>query len=105
MKIDANHAFTVEEAQARIKALTDYWAKRYGVQTLWNGSTAQISGKVRGVSFNGQIAVDAQSVRADVKAGFLAEKLGGRSYVDGKLRDYLNPGHTVEQLQARVAAA
>ena len=44
-----------------------------------------------------------QVVHADVDAGFLAEKLGGRKYVEGKLEDYLNPARSLEELQARAS--
>jgi hypothetical protein len=37
-----------------------------------------------------------------MKVGFLAERLGGRSYVENKLRDYLNPANSIESLRARI---
>ena len=79
----------------RAKALTGYWSAKYGVKTEWSGSTGRVSGKVRGVKFNGTVRIEAGRVSADIKAGFLAEKLGGKKYVEGKIEDYLNPAHTV----------
>ena len=41
-----------------------------------------------------------KSVTAPIAMG-IAEKLGGRKYVDGKLEDYLNPARSIEELRAR----
>ena len=104
MKIDRAHAFTQDEALARLQALTDYWKKKYGVDSRWNGATATINGKVKAVSFKGTVKVEAQRLLADIDAGFLAEKLGGKAYVEGKVNEYLDPKQTLEQLKARIPA-
>ena len=100
MKLQYPHAFTPEEAQARIRALTDYWTK-YGIQSSWNGDSAQISGKVKGVSFSGTLRLAPGALTGEVKVGFLAEKLGGRAYVERKLAEYLDPKITLTELQSR----
>jgi len=102
MTLDQVHPFSKEEALARVHALTDYWAKKYGVRTDWSGDRAKIAGKVNGVKFDGQITVEDSRISGDIKAGFLAEKLGGRQYVEGKLGEYLSPATSLERLQARV---
>jgi hypothetical protein len=104
MKIDRAHGFSQEEALARLQALTDYWKKKYGVESRWAASTATINGKVKAVSFKGTVKVDGQRLLADIDAGFLAEKLGGKAYVEGKLAEYLDPKHTLEALKARIPA-
>jgi hypothetical protein len=102
MKIDRSHAFSQEEALERLQALTDYWSAKYGVKIEWKGSTGRVSGKVRGVMFDGTMQVDADRLWADIKTGFLAEKLGGKKYVASKLDDYLDPSHALPDLRARV---
>ena len=102
MKLDKPHSFTQEEAVARIKALTTYWDTRYGTRTTWTDSDAHIKGKVKGISFDGKFSVNNQRLLADVKVGFLAEKIGGKAYVERKLDDYLRPTTTLEALQARI---
>jgi len=104
MKIDRAHAFTQDEALARLQALTDYWKKKYGVDSRWTGTTATINGKVKAVSFKGTVKVEAQRILADIDAGFLAERLGGKAYVEGKVNEYLDPKHTLEALKARIPA-
>ncbi len=37
-----------------------------------------------------------------MNAGFLAERLGGRAYVERKLDDYLDPKKTLAELRARI---
>lgn len=100
MKLERNHSFGADEGLARLQALTSYWTKKYGVQINWNGNRARIDGKVKGVKFNGTVTVEEGRVLADIQAGFLAEKLGGRAYVEHKLESYLDPNQSIEQLRA-----
>lgn len=102
MNFEKTFGFARDEALGRLKALTDYWAKKYGVHIEWDGFEGRVSGKVRGVKFSGTIQVEENRLTADIKAGFLAETLGGKQYVDGKLNDYLDPANSVEDLRARV---
>ncbi len=93
--------FSQAEALERLQALTEYWVAKHGLSASWNGSEGQVSGKVKGVKFSGVLKVGDGAVTADVKAGFLAEKLGGRQYVEGKIADYLDGKHSVADLRAR----
>lgn len=101
MKIERPHSYTLEEATLRVQALTDYWGKKYGIQSSWQANTAQIQGKVKGISFNGTLRIAANRMEAEVDVGFLAERLGGRAYVENKLAEYLNPQNSLGELQAR----
>jgi hypothetical protein len=100
MKLEYPHSFSQEEAIARIRALTDYW-KKYDVRSEWQADSARINGKVKGVSFEGTFRLLPGMLSAEVKVGFLAEKLGGRAYVERKLTEYLDPGRTLAELQSR----
>lgn len=102
MKIDRSFTMPIDEAMDRLHALSDYWSQKYGIALTWDGPSGRIKGKVRGVSFDGRIQVEPGRLTADIKAGFLAERLGGKKYVEGKLDDYLNPAHTLAELRARV---
>ncbi len=101
MKFEYRHSFTQEEALARVQALTTYWDRKHGIRSDWNGSSAFVKGKVKGISFEGTMTVRADALAADMKVGFLAEKLGGRAYVERKLRDYLDPNNKLDDLQKR----
>jgi hypothetical protein len=103
MKFDRQHGFTQDEALSRLQALTDYWKKQYGVDSRWTGATATIDGKVKGATFKGTVKVDAERLTANIEAGFLAERLGGKAYVEKKLVDYLNPATSLDELKRRNA--
>jgi len=102
MKFEFQHGFEQQEALDRVRALTDYWSIRHGVNVEWKGNVATVAGKAKGISFSGHFVVDEKMLSASMKVGFLAERLGGRSYVEGKLRDYLNPANSLETLRARI---
>ncbi len=100
---ELTHALPLEEACARLRALTDYWDSRFGTRTRWDGSRGHISGKVLGIRFEGTFSVEEERLRGQLRSGFLGERLGGRSYVLRKLADYLDPSRPLAELQARVA--
>lgn len=95
------HAFSKDEALARMRALTDYWQK-HGVASSWNGDRGSISGKFKGFSFSGEIVVEERRICAKVEANLIARKVGG-AYVQGKISDYLDPKTPLEALQARAS--
>lgn len=96
------HSFELDDDEAleRLRALTDYWEAKHGVPTVWDGSTARLAGKKLGVRFDATVTVEGGRLRASVKAGFLAERLGARAYVERKLQDYLDPKHTLAELRS-----
>ena len=102
MKFEKQHGLEQNEAVVRLQALTDYWFAKYGVDTRWDGSVGTLKGKVRGVKFEGTVRVEQYRLSTDIKVGFLAERLGGKKYVQGKIADYLNPANSLESLRARV---
>ena len=102
MSFDKSHGFSQAEALERLQALTDYWVGKHGLKAQWDGSEGKVSGKVRGVKFSGIIKVAEGHMTAEVKAGFLAEKLGGRKYVEGKFVEYLDPKYGIAELRARI---
>lgn len=101
MHLERRYTCPDDEALTRLHALTDYWHRKHGLTATWTGSACHVHGKVKGVKFDARVNVANNLVRADVDAGFLAEKLGGRKYVEGKLDDYLDPARSVDELRAR----
>ena len=103
MKLERRYALSEDDALARAHALTDYWAKKHGVRVEWRGDgEVRLSGRVMGVKFDGVVHLGGGCIRAEMDAGFLAEKLGGRAYVERKLDDYLDPAKTLDELRARI---
>ncbi len=100
-KIEFTHQFDLQEAMDRVRALTDYWGTNYGIKSDWTDTGVAMSGKVRGASFTGKVHFVDHLVKGEIKAGFIAERLGGRAYVERKLRDYLNAANSLDSLRAR----
>lgn len=100
--MEKSYGFDDEEALERLRALSDYWAAKHSVRTVWDGGTGRLVGRKMGVKYDATVRVGGGKVVAEVEAGFLAEKLGAPRYVERKVGDYLDPAHTVESLRARV---
>jgi hypothetical protein len=102
MKLERTYDLPDEDALARLRALTDYWEKKHGIAASWSGNDVALEGKVASVRVEGNVHVESGKITADVRAGFMAEKLGGRRYVESKLDDYLAPTTSLESLRARI---
>ncbi|MEM9068678.1 MAG: polyhydroxyalkanoic acid system family protein [Myxococcota bacterium] len=100
MVLDSPYDCDDAEALERMLALSAYWDRKYGVRMNWEGSTATLDGRTKGVKYKGIVKVGAGRVYAEIDAGFLAEKLGGRKYVEKKVRQYLDPQKTVAELRS-----
>ncbi len=100
MKEDFYHPLRREDARARLQALGDYWGAHYNVQTEWSGYRAEIHGKVLGIRFNGVVSIEEDHVRGELLSGFWGARLGGRGYLLRKLRVYLDPSRSLEELRA-----
>jgi hypothetical protein len=93
------HSFGLDEAVARLKALTDHWS-RYGAETVWRGNCGEISGKILGVKFYGAFIVEEHRIYLTrVKVSRLGYRLGGRRYVLRKIQEYFDPAVPLEQLR------
>ncbi len=91
-----------DDALARLQALSDYWSAKHGVETRWEGPRGRLAGKKMGVSYDARVVVADGEVSIEVEAGWLADKLGAPAYVERKVRDYLDPQHSLAALRARV---
>ena len=101
LTLDESYSCSDDDALERMHALAEYWLAKYQIVTTWSGAKATIRGKVMKVKFDGKLAVEKGHITAEVDAGFLAEKLGGKKYVQRKVREYLDPTTSLEELRAR----
>ena len=99
------HSLPREEAIARLRALTDYWDAQYRTRTDWDGHQGRIQGRVFRLSFWSRFVVDETGIHGELKVSFLAARMGGRGYLKRKLDHYMDPGVSLEQLQALVPGA
>lgn len=98
MKIDHSHSFSIEEARTRLEALTTYWQTKYGIKPQWSGNTLRCKGSVKGVTFDATMDVAETRIQCEADVGWLAERLGARTYIEKKLREYLDPTKPVADL-------
>ena len=96
------HSLTLDQALARVRALTDYWAAKHGVHFDCKENTAQVAGKVLGISFKASFEITEDRILGQIEVTTLTEKLGGRRYLEGKLAEYLDPANPLEELLARI---
>ena len=99
---DYPHQLPREEALARARALTEFWDRRLGTRTEWDGYRGHISGRVLGFRVAGSVSVEEDHLRGTLEAGHLGVKLGGRHYLLRKLANYLDPSRSLDELRARV---
>lgn len=103
LEFERRYTLSDDEALARAQALAEYWAKKHNVVVSWRGEReVHLSGRVMGVAFDGLVRMGDGVIRAEMNAGFLAERLGGRAYVARKLDDYLDPSRSLAELRARI---
>lgn len=99
MTFDHPHGLPIEDARARMQALTDYLTRRHGLQVSWVGDKGSVRGKVMGmVSIDGTFELRAKDVHVEAKdPGFLWRKKAVE-YLQKKFGQYLDPSVPVEQL-------
>jgi hypothetical protein len=85
------HPFSRADARVRIEQLLAYWTSRFGIRNHWDGDRVQVSGRVMGVNFEAELAIEEHSV--DGKAtdpGFFLRG-AATNYINRSLRKYLHP--------------
>ena len=85
------HGLSVVDAKARMEALGEYYATRYGARVSWSGPRAQVVGKWTVLTLDVAVDVSATDVRvrAPDPGRLLRKKMIG--YAERKLRAYLDP--------------
>lgn len=92
MEIDYKHELPADDARARLGALGDYLANKWGIKVAWaDAQRATFSGKYLVVKINGELTLRERSVsfRAE-DPGFLWRKKAAE-YIHYKLSRYLDP--------------
>jgi hypothetical protein len=89
MHITQPHTMTKGEARTRMQLLTKYWQAKYGVAAFGDGDKASVSGKVKGIAFDAVITVGEGQVQATTSDPGWLMRGAAKSYVHGKLEEYL----------------
>jgi len=62
MKIEVLHALDLDEAIARMRTLTEYWQRKYTVESRWTKAVSNLAGSVLGVAFEATLSVDKRRI-------------------------------------------
>lgn len=96
MEIEQNHAFGIEEARARVRALGEYLSKKHGMTVEWlDENRARISGKYAVVSIDAEARIEGSRVFVKGKDPGMLWRGPAKKYVSAKLASYLDPARTM----------
>jgi hypothetical protein len=104
MAFDLRYPHTLEpaDAQARLHALGEYLANKYGLSVSWtDDETARIIGKYLVVAIDGTLVLEPGEARFSGKDPGLLWRGKARDYLLGKLKKYLDPGTPLTALPRR----
>jgi hypothetical protein len=99
MEIDYPHDLPDDDARTRLEALGEYLHNRHGILVQWlDPARATFQGRYMVVKIDGELSLTPGVVRFRGKdPGFLWRKRAV-DYIQGKLRNYLDPGNPVGEL-------
>jgi hypothetical protein len=89
MQVEVPYEIASAEARRRMKALTDYWVKKYGVEARWTKGVAALSGTVLGVTFEATLRVGEKAAVIDAPDPGILFRQQVVGYLTRKLESYL----------------
>jgi hypothetical protein len=96
------HGLDLADARARLHAMGDYFANKYGLTVTWTGEDeATISGSYLVVTISGNLKLSPNSVSFSGKDPGMLWRGKAKDYLQSKLTKYLNPGNALEALPRR----
>ena len=101
-ELTAPHRLELADARARLHALGDYLANKYGLTVTWTGDDeASVSGSYLVVTISGSLRVTPSAVTFSGKDPGMLWRGKAKDYLLGKLDKYLNPSTPVDALPRR----
>ena len=71
----------------------DYWKKRFGVTSRWEGDRGVATGNIMGIAFTAWFEVTDTTVGGDcTDPGFFTRGIA-YAYIDKKLKKYMHPNY------------
>lgn len=99
MKFEQPHQLAKDEAKRRLTLLLEHWQSRYGMNVTWDGDSAKVIGKVKGIDFDAGLTVADASVRAEGTDPGLLLRAAATAYLKKKLAAYLDPAKSAEDIK------
>lgn len=102
MEIDYQYTLSDQDAKERLDVLGKYLENKHGINVTWvDENRARFSGKYLVVKIEGELAVgNSHAVFKGEDPGFLLRSRA-KDYIQGKLRDYLNPKTALTDLPSK----
>lgn len=96
MEIEQTHAFGLDEARARLRALADYLSNKHGMTVQWlDEDRARIVGKYAVVSIDAEARLEKSRVLIKGRDPGLLWRGPAKKYISAKLAAYLDPARSV----------
>ena len=101
-ELSAPHSLELADARARLHALGDYLANKYGLTVTWTGDDeATVSGSYLVVTISGSLRVTPSAVTFSGKDPGMLWRGKAKDYLLAKLAKYLNPSNPADTLPRR----
>jgi hypothetical protein len=101
-ELSAPHRLELADARARVHALGEYLANKYGLTVTWTGDDeATVSGSYLVVSISGSLRVTPSAVTFSGKDPGMLWRGKAKDYLLAKLDKYLNPSTPADALPRR----
>jgi hypothetical protein len=91
LKFDVPHSLSKDEARKRVESLAQHWGSKYGVTTTWNGDSAQLSGKVMGITIDATLQISDNRVGGEATDPGMLFREKARRYLTEKFSEALGP--------------
>jgi Putative polyhydroxyalkanoic acid system protein (PHA_gran_rgn) len=98
IRFEVLHTLTLTEAKHRMERLTQYWAK-HGIQSVWKGEEAKLSGKVMGLHLDATMRVTEKTVGGEATDPGMLLRGQAKKYLTHKFETWLDPDRSVEELE------
>ena len=85
------HQLSVEKAHERVQQMLDYWHRRFGVQSKWEGERVAVKGSIFGMDIDATFEVRADEVDAQAADPGWLWRDRAVDYTTKKLKKYLHP--------------
>ncbi len=94
LKFEVGHGFDRSVAKVRICQLLEYWTRRFGVKSHWEGDRVKLAGHLFGVDFRARFDVGDTAVDGETTDPGTVLRSSARTYIEKKLKKYLSPNYS-----------
>ena len=98
MDFEYPYNLDIDDALARLHALSDYLENRHGIKCLWDGNRGSISGKYLVVKIVAEMTLAERKILFTGKDPGILWRKKATGYMQKKLGQYLDPDTPLDEL-------